>query len=238
MKFYKILSISICAFLVSCVTKVPLNTSYFANSKKVGFILKVDSPTRTGMSGGEFGAIGALVGSLAEKSNQKGGKYQEALELVDTIIKPKDKLKDFYITLFKNKGKDIHYINDSLKFTNLKDFKAPSKEKKYFYKDLRFLNEIYSVDEILLVIAEYGINSQYSYGIEVGRNTWFNSMSIIVDLKDNSYFYSGGTYSADAVKGKWKTPPKYENLVTHFENNLLKHIKKESIKLQGSSITK
>lgn len=211
-----LLYISFLFFITGCAPKLPLKSSYLQSNSRLGFILVTTIQSNGTASSGGLGLVGALVSSALKPKT----KYDEALAAIEPELDPYDNMKQLFTKTFSSKGKTIVFIEDTLNPDELKDFEIPplpprtTETKRFFKKDLRFLKDKYDIDEVLVVTVNYGIYCKYSYGIETARYGVTYISPELVNLMDNSLLYRDATSARVHIKGKWKTPPKYENLKT------------------------
>lgn len=209
--------------ITSCAVKMPLSNNYFANKKKVGVIYLIDS-----ISVYKDGPQGLLDMALTS-----GKKFNEPLTIVDKKINLKDDLENLYNQIFQQKGKPLIEIDFEYNIEKLKEFKKPKSSKKKFHKyDLRFLKNK-GIDELFIVEAQYGLLVSYYGMIEIGKMGNCRIDSKIIDLSDNSIIFKDFSNSEKKIKGKWKTPPKYENL----QNAILEAISK-TLELEKNKFNK
>lgn len=67
--------------------------------------------------------------------------------------------------------------------------------------------------------------------IETGKIGNCRIDSEIIDLSDNSIVFKNFSNSVEKIKGKWKTPPEYENLKHSISGAIEKTINLEKTKL-------
>lgn len=223
MKFKLIILFTIFLFLTSCVTKIPLSKSYFNSDKKVGVIL-----VKNNIANYKQGSQGLLDMALTP-----GNKYKEPLESVDKEITIIEKINNLYKSIYNSKGKELVVIDEKIDFDSLNKFLKPKKSKKKYYKyNIMYLKEKYDIDELLFVEVKYGVLVSYYGFIETGRFGYCQIASEIINLDDNSYLYKGISTSNEVIKGKWKNPPKYEELKTSIERAISKSIQMEKSKIK------
>ncbi|RIV35980.1 hypothetical protein D2V08_03270 [Flagellimonas lutimaris] len=203
-------SIGLLAALItlgSCGFQKPLTSNYFNNGKKVGIIYDIDSI-------GVFknGSQGLLDMALTSEN-----RFKEPLKVVDQKINPTQKIKNTFQNAFLNRKKQIIALDHSLDYEKLDKFgKSDSKYKEYHRYDLRSLKE-QGIDELLIVSVRYGL-SVSDYGmIETGKDGSCYITYEIVDLDDNSLLYRDTSVGLKKIKGKWKTPPNYDNLTNAID---------------------
>lgn len=222
MKTKTIIIILVSAFLTSCMTTIPLSDNYFTSTKKVGIIQLKNEITnyRQGSQG------------LLDMALTQGNKYQEPLRIIDENIQPFQEIFNTYEAIYKRKGKELIILDGGINFDAWKRFptNTGASNKKYYKYDLRHLKEKYDIDELLLVDVKYGVLVNYYSFAEIGRYGYCNISSIIVDLSDNSLQYKNASEVSKQVKGKWKTPPKYEKLQNGIDAAIVEAIKMEKMK--------
>jgi hypothetical protein len=216
--------------ITSCVTNVPLHSGFFKSQSRTGFILmcKMES-TGSSSSGG-----GGLAGALVSSALQPKTKYDIALQTLQPVLVPNERIKQLYMETFLSKGKILHFIEDPTFNPNDLDYFNGDKDstKKYFKKEIRFLREKYQIDELLLVFVQYGMYAKYSYGIETARYGKMYIKANIINLSDNSLLYKDGTSVLIPIKGEWRTPPEYENMRNGISKAIEQAIAKEKLKYQ------
>ncbi len=191
-------------FFSSCAVKVPLSSDYYQNDKKVGILYLIDS-----IGHYREGAQGIL--DMAVTGSKK---YEEPLQIVDEQLKMKERVRQTYTDVFKSYGKVYAEIEADYDKDNLPKFQKSSisnKDKKYHKYDIRFLKDK-GMDELLIVKVKYGLLISYYGMIELQKNGHCTIETEIVDLSDNSIIFKDRSMFSQKLKGKWKKPPKYENL--------------------------
>ncbi|AUP79239.1 hypothetical protein [Flavivirga eckloniae] len=204
----------------SCAVKMPLSDNYYTNQKKVGVVYLIDSIRvyREGSQG------------LLDVALTPGKRFKEPLQIVDKKINPTNEIKGLYEGIFSAKGKPLKEIQFDYDVKKLKKFEKPSSSKKKYHKyDLRSLKDK-GVDELLIVSVSYGLLVSYYGMIETGKKGNSHIASEIIDLTDNSIVFKGYSDSVEKIKGKWKTPPEYENLANSISNAISKTINLEKTK--------
>ncbi|MEM9685832.1 MAG: hypothetical protein AAF934_02800 [Bacteroidota bacterium] len=204
-------------FAIGCAVKIPLSTTYFQNNKKVGVIYNIDS-----ISVYKQGAQGLLDMALTS-----GKRFREPLNIVDKTINPTEKIKNQYRNTFSQHNKSLIEIDYDYDVKKMTKFTKPSDSKKYHKYDLRALRSN-GIDEVLIINVRYGLLVSYYGMIETGKAGDCRIESEIIDLTDNSIIYKNFSVYSERIKGKWKTPPDYENLKNSIElaiNNTLEQEK-------------
>ncbi|TYC08432.1 hypothetical protein ES677_14470 [Bizionia gelidisalsuginis] len=205
----------------SCAVKMPLSSNYYSNQKKVGVIYLIDS----------IGVYREGAQGLLDMALTAGKRFKEPLSIVDKKINPNNDIKDLYIQIFKTKGKPLKDIDFEYDIEKLTKFEKPSSSKKKFHKyDLRFLKDK-GIDELLIVDVQYGLLVSYYGMIETGKTGNCRIDSEIIDLSDNSIVFKDFSNSVEKINGKWKTPPRYENLKNSISGAIVKTINLERSKL-------
>ncbi|MFL0102041.1 hypothetical protein [Tenacibaculum maritimum] len=207
--------------IMSCAVKMPLPSNYYSNQKKVGVIYLIDS----------IGVYKQGAQGLLDMALTAGKRFKEPLSIVDKKINPNNDIKDLYRQLFKTKGKPLNEIDFKYSIEKLTKFEKPSSSKKKYHKyDLRFLKNK-GIEELLIVDVQYGLLVSYYGMIETGKMGNCRIDSEIIDLSDNSIVFKDFTNSVEKIKGKWKTPPEYENLANSISGAITKTIGLEKTKL-------
>lgn len=215
-----ILTILVILFAAGCAVNVPLSTDYFQSEKRVGIILIKNDITT--FKEGSQGALDHLL--------TLGNKYREPLEIVDKEINPNIIISELYQEIFKSNSKQLQTIDESINFKNLEKFQKPESEKIFHKYDLRYLKPKLEIDELLLVNVNYGLIINYYSIIEIGRMGYCKISSEIINLDDNSIIYKNQSISKETMKGKWKTPPLYENLKNTIKKAIDNSIQQEKSK--------
>ena len=208
---------------LSCVTKVPLTSDYFQNNKKVGVIYNIDTINvyREGQQG------------LLDMALAHGAKYKQPLAIVDKTANPYEKIRNTYQFLFNQKNKPLQHIDFEYDVKKLSKFAKPSNsDKKYHKYDLRKLKSE-GIDELLIVNVKYGLLVSYYGFIETAIQGYCRINSEIVNLTDNSVIYKNFSMGKEKVRGKWKTPPNYDNLRNSIQNAIDK-----TLSLEKRNLTK
>ncbi|MDT8402529.1 MAG: hypothetical protein RQ743_12610 [Bacteroidales bacterium] len=190
--------------LITCscaVKKYTLEPAFYSSGSDLGLILvKNDISTRrSGQS-----VLGAAVTNYT--------KYDGQLQAVDHKLDPERKFKTMYSNLFESKGKSFAVVDNQFDEEQFSEFEAPGGEKKYYKADIRSLKDKYDVDELMIVIIDYGLNQNYSGMFEAGKGGYSHVISNIVNLNDNSLIYKGETWGNGRLEKNWDTPPDYEPL--------------------------
>jgi len=222
-----------------CGIKLPSN--YFKNEKKVG-IIYIIHPIRVCES---------YYNEEYDYCNYPHGEYKWPLHVVDKNIRSLVELqiKDNSKNLFTEKGKSFIEIDHEqylLHSSSLPEFNTASSSKKSYYQfDLRPLKsqyfKDYEIDELLFVEVWYGLDYNNPFFLVETRRGYCIINSEIIDLNDNSIIYKswtswGGTIMSDTrsygkIKGKWNTPPEYENLSNAIKSAISKTLVKQRKKL-------
>lgn len=217
-KIFLIILLALC--LTSCgVTKISLASDYSKNNKKLG-IIQVKQ---------EIGIFRKGQGIL-DRAISPGNKYKEPLKTVDKEINPNEKIVKLYQDIFAEKGKNIEVINDSIDVQFLEKFKSPKSSKKYYQYDLRHLKSKHNIDELLLVDVKYGLFISYYGMIELSKSGYCNISSLIINLDDNSILFKNPSIQSFKLKGKWNTPPNYDNLKESIAMSINNAIQTEKVK--------
>ena len=219
--------------------KINITNSYFKNGKKVGIIYNIHPITVCEDDWTmEYGECYSPYGEYEVPLNVVDNKIRSIMEL---------QIKDNYKNLFKEKGKSFIEIDHNLYLLDsLPEFNEASSSKKSYYQfDLRPLKsqyfKDYEIDELFFVEVEYGLDYYNPFFLVETRRGYCWIKSEIVDLNDNSFIFRswsewGGTYlsltnSYGRIKGRWKTPPEYENLSNAIKSAISKSLSKEREKL-------
>jgi len=190
--------------LIACscaVKKYTLEPAFYSSGSDLGLILVTNdiSTRRSGQS-----VIGAAVTNYT--------KYDGQLKAVDHKLDPERKFKTMYSNLFESKGKSFTVVDSKFDEGLYSEFEAPDRDKKYYKSDIRALKDKYNVDELMIVIIDYGLNQNYSGVFEAGKGGYSHVVSNIVNLNDNSLIYKGETWGNGKLENNWDTPPDYELL--------------------------
>lgn len=206
--------------LTSCAVKVPLSNDYLNKPSKVGIWVNVSPATKY-----RDGSQGLLDLALTS-----GDKYEPPLKLATEKLNPKENLLQLYSDLLTSKGKEVVIINDEFDRKNATRIKSAEKaydNKKYFSYDLKNLKEKYGVDEVLFVDVNWGLMIGYYSMIETDRSGFARFDTSIVNTTDNSLYLSHQNIKLNKIKGKWKTPPEYENIISTIKQTLEDAIEEE-----------
>ena len=188
--------------MTSCaIKKYTISSDFYSSGSELG-LLQITNDIGTRRSGQS-----AVVLATTNKN-----KYDEPLMAVDPRLDPEKKFMRMYLDIFKSKGKKIVVIEDSFTERQYPEFEKPDRDKDYYKYDLRSLKEKYKVDELMIVIIDYGLFQNYSGMIEMGKGGYSHVVSNIINLNDNSLIYKGETWGNGKLKSKWDNPPDYEFL--------------------------
>src|SRR5579871_3706033 len=183
-------------------------TEYLQKKSRVGILLQTSIDHRE-----KLGSHGGLVSvAMSASSSKKASKYDAPLKFVEPQVDPRAKLVTLYTNVLSKKGKEVVALNLNIDSLKLKEFEKPKDKVKYFEQDLRFLKDKFALDEILVVVVDYGLKITYSYGMEIRRDGLCDIKSDMVDLATNSIIYKEFTHVTSHIHGDWDTPPQYENL--------------------------
>jgi hypothetical protein len=198
--------------LFSCVTKVPMDPSFY-NEKKVGVIVQVDSINRF-----KEGAQGLLDMAISS-----GAKYKDALSYIGTQVKPEPYFRTALIGKLDNQNKSYIFIEDKIDLNSFSKFDKSENDSKvkYYDKDLRSLKDKYNVDQLIIVDVRYGLTIGYYSMIETGKGGSSYVRTDIIDLENNSVLYRDVFVKTISFSGKWNTPPHYDKLKENIEQAVL-----------------
>lgn len=193
----------LCSVIVSlcgCGANKQLSRKYYESKKKVGIVQIVDTigMYRVGSQG------------LLDIAFTQGKKYMEGLGVIDEVVNPSEKIVNLYRDVLDGNGKeykDVEYQLFSLAQSN-----------KINKGDCEFLKRTMGIDELMVVKVKYGLMVQYYGFVELARYGMCNILTKIINLDDNSTIYKRKSYRIEKIKGKWKTPPQYENLRNAVKN--------------------
>ena len=194
------------------------------NVQPISCTVAKHTPGLTIVGGAVGGIVGGAMSGVASGAMNSGGtanpKYTEALNIISPEVNPNGRLKKYFTNYLENKGKTVTVVENKFEKGALKKFEAPNKKKKYSKIDFRFLADTYQLDELLIVNVQYGLHSDYSYGIETG--TYANTSIIveIVNLKDNSILYKDYVTVGAALNKDWNTPPEYMSLKSSISKSV------------------
>lgn len=204
--------------LVSCVSNVPMNSEYFQKPSKVGIFVNVNDPQK--FREGSQGLLDLAVTS--------GDKYQPLLDLVKKEINFKNELINIYTETLKARGKEVVVIDEKFDPKTAEKYKGDKEEsKKYFNYDMRYLKEKYGVDDVVFVNVNWGVMISYYSMVETGRTGYASISNRVINLKDNSLYFSNDNSQVDVIKGKWNTPPNYDNAKGRIQEAVNKAIEVE-----------
>ncbi len=202
----------------SCVTSVPMNSEYLSKPSKVGVFVNFNEPQKY-----REGSQGLL--DLAVTS---GDKYQPLLDFAKTQIDRKHELENIYAQALKARGKEVVIIDEKFDPKTTEKFKGDKQEgKKYYTYDLRYLKDKYQVDEVVFVNVDWGVIISYYSMIETGRSGYAYLQNKVVNLQDNSLYFSNDNAQTEIIKGKWNVAPSYENAISKIDAALNKAISVE-----------
>jgi hypothetical protein len=206
--------------------------AYFEKKSIVGIIvvthLGYDEKVKTGPSGRYyFGAIAALFSTLSHDlhtTHINNGKYDNALKLIEPEITPQKRLSDLYTSIYMDQGKTVILIDEKFNERELEYFVKPTQQIKHYYeKDLRFLRELYKVDELLIVNMDYGVRVHKSYllrNVELKRSSYSRISATLVNLNDNSIIIKTSSLSKKRLNIRWNVPPAYALLNSTIKNTI------------------
>ena len=224
--------------MTSCQPYLYLNNQRFDQLKKVGVIIRIDAIKVFVDNGGD---------NYSVFKYPPYGRYEEPLNIVDNKINAKSEIYIFYEELLKEKNISIKELNYKLtSYSSKKYYKQPPPYPKeinepYFPFDLKDLVNHFSrddeIDAILIVDVRYGLNvDEYLYFVEIVEGTECIISSLIVDLNDKNIIYNGdNSFGHKKIKGKWKTPPDYENLSNAIKSSISNALAVEKAKLNWQS---
>ena len=206
------------AVLVSCQVNVPMNAEYLNKPSKVGIFVNVNDPQK--FREGSQGLLDLAVTS--------GDKYQPMLDLAKEKITFKDELIAIYSETLKTRGKEVIIIDEKFDGKTAAKFKGDKIEgKKYSYYDLRSLKEKYGVDDVIFVNVNWGVIISYYSMIETGRAGYIYLDNNVVNTTDNTLYFAQNNVKMEIIKGKWNTPPNYENALGKISEAVNKGIEVE-----------
>lgn len=230
MKYFTwLLASSIMAIIFSCHA-VPMSQEYYQKNSKVGVLSLVDTISVV-KKGGQ---------GLLDMAISSGRKYKDALQDVKPSLSSSEKVTKELVHTFEAMNKTVVVVNDNLpikQFTSqYKPYKNPNPEKgkKYFEYDLRKLKEELGLDEIVVIQNMYGLAISYHGFIEIGKEGYSNVVVAVVNLEDNSVLFRDNSLYTTVLKGKWDTPPNYDNL----KNTIQKAIDDNSTKIRAKIVSK
>ena len=210
--------IAMLSVMVSCVSNVPMNSEYFQKPSKVGILVNFTEPQK--FREGSQGLLDLAVTS--------GDKYQPLLDVAKNEIDRKNELIAIYSETLKAKGKEVVVIDENFDYKTAAKFKGDKVEgKKYGTYDMRYLKEKYNVDDIVFVNVNWGVIISYYSMVETGRAGYALISNRVVNLNDNSLYFSNDNPQAVVIKGKWNTPPNFDNAKSKIEEALNKAIEVE-----------
>jgi len=217
-KLNYLMLLSVLWMTVSCAVKVPMNEDYLQKPGKVGIFVNVTEPQKY-----REGSQGLL--DLAVTS---GDKYQPLLDYVKGQINPKQDLITLYVQAMRDRGQEVVVIDEGFDAKNASKFKGEKAEgKKYSTYDLGYLKNKYNVDNVIFVNMNWGIMVSYYSMIETGRAAFAYIDTKVVNLDDQSLYYSNPEAQSIVIKGKWNTPPAYENAAGKIREAVDKTIEAE-----------
>lgn len=215
--------IAIFFILISCQVQVPMSAEYFSKPSRIALFVNVTEPQkyREGSQG------------LLDMAVTSGDKYQPLLDLAKTNLDPKQDLINIYSELLRAKGKEVVIITDSFDPKTAEKYKGDKIEgKKYSNYDFRYLKAKYNIDEVNFVNVGWGVMISYYSMIETGRAGYTYIDNRIVNLSDNTLYFANDNVKTAIIKGKWNTPPNYENAISKISEalNSAKETEKELYK--------
>lgn len=210
--------VAIFSVLVSCVSNVPMNAEYFQKPSKVGLLVNVAEPQK--FREGSQGLLDLAVTS--------GDKYQPLLDLAKKEIDRKNELVAIYTETLKAKGKEVVIIDEQFDYKTAAKYKGEKAEgKKYALYDMRYLKEKYKVDDVMLVNVNWGVIISYYSMVETGRAGYALISNRVINLNDNSLYFSNDNPQSVVIKGKWNTPPNFDHAKSKIAEALNKAIEVE-----------
>ena len=208
-----------------CAVKTP--ASYFNNQKTLGIIYLIEP-----IDVFEEGQKGIIVDNFIVVDHN----FIEPLEIIDKKINPIGEIKELFKGLLNTKGKSYVELEYEQYANKFEKFEKPSSAKREYYQyDLRtlksqFIND-HEIDEVLIVSVKYGLWVNYDALIIFDKMGRCIIESEIVDLNDNSIIYHGYSVSLKSIKGRWDTPPEYENLSYSIKSAISTALAKHKAKL-------
>ena len=197
--------------MMSCQVQVPMSAEYFQKPSKIGLFVNVNEPQKY-----REGSQGLL--DLAVTS---GEKYQPLLDLAKKSQDPKQDLISMYSEILRSKGKEVVIITDIFDPKTAEKFKGDKLEgKKYSNYDFRYLKAKYNIDEVAFVNVNWGVIISYYSMIETGRAGYTYIDNRIVNLNDNTLYFANDNVKNAVIKGKWNTPPNYDNALAKITEAL------------------
>lgn len=210
--------LALCSLVVSlcgCGANKQLSRKYYESKKRIGIIQVIDTigMYRVGNQG------------LLDIAFTQGKKYKEGLDVVDKDINPSGRIHKLYRDVLDKNGKE--YKNVDYQLFSL------ARSNKISKGDCEFLKNNLGIDELIVVKVKYGIMVQYYGFIELARYGMCNVFTKIINIDDNSTVYKRKSYKIEKIKGKWKTPPEYDNLRTAVKTAIDKSVEDVLEGLQG-----
>ena len=83
------------------------------------------------------------------------------------------------------------------------------------------------MDDVVFVTVNWGVMISYYSMIETGRTGYISISNRVINLKDNSLYFSNDNSQIDIIKGKWNTPPNYDNAIDRIQGAVNKAIEVE-----------
>lgn len=219
MKIQNSIYVLLYLFFTSCVSSIPMSQNFY-KSTKVGIILQVDSIGlyRTGAQG------------LLDIALTMGNKYRQPLKNVETIVNPTEKLKLEIAKVLQAKNKQYDFIEENIDFNKIKKFEKTG-EGKFYNKDIREFKAKYNIDEVMIIKVNYGLLVSYYSMIEIGWQGQAVISNSVVDLNNNALLFQDRVAALEKLKGKWNTPPDYQNLTNAIQNAINKCLTLQKTKL-------
>lgn len=219
MKIQNSLYLLLCLFFTGCASSIPMNQNFY-KSTKVGIILQVDS----------IGLYRAGAQGLLDMALTMGNKYRQPLKNVEAVVNPTEKLKFEIAKVLQAKNKQYDFIEENIDFNKIKKFEKTG-EGKFYNKDIREFKSKYNVDEVMIIQVNYGLLVSYYSMIEIGWQGQAVISNSVVDLNNNALLFQDRVSALEKLKGKWNTPPSYQNLITAIKDAINKCFTLHKVKL-------
>lgn len=221
-RLFSVLMVIVC--FSSCVSYKPFTKDYYENGKKVGILIVVHNAS---MKSRAYNGASSILSKPQKK-------YREAIQVVQDNINTDELIKKPFEAIFKYsfKNKDYMVLPDTINLDIFETFKG-EKERKvpYFRKDVRSLKKKYSVDEILFIDVNYGLEVQHSGLIEAERKCYCDIFTRIISTEDNQVYYSDISLEDYDIIGKWKTPPGYKEILYSVKRSIRRAVAVQKRKL-------
>ena len=213
-----------------------LNNQRLNDLKRVGIIIRIDS-IRLILDDDDYGYAMYDYMPSSRYSTLYSSRFVKPLNFVYDKINSTSEIKIFYEELLKEKDISIKEIDYKLpRYPKFPRYPNEINEPSLPYDLMDLVNHFSKddkIDAILIVYVEYRLYvDEMFHIISIVGGTKCIITSRIVDLNDSSIIYDKyNSWGENKIKGKWNTPPEYENLLNSFKSALSDAFAEEKSKL-------